>query len=106
MTLQRYRINNCADIADDNGGYCLSEDVAELEESKWISTEEKPPTTEDNLYWVYFPCGKLIMCHFNNYNRFGGPVNYWQNLAGDDLAMVDTKYIKIIKPTPPLNYDR
>jgi hypothetical protein len=31
MTLQRYRINNCADIADDNGGYCLSEDVKALE---------------------------------------------------------------------------
>jgi len=29
--LQRYRINNCADIADDNGGYCLSEEVAAIE---------------------------------------------------------------------------
>jgi len=68
---------------------------------KWIITEDQPPTTEDNLYWVHFPCGKIIMCHFNNYNRFGGPVNYWQNLAGDDLSMVDTKYIKIIKPLSP-----
>lgn len=31
MTLQRYRIYNCADIAEDNGGYCLSEDVAKIE---------------------------------------------------------------------------
>ena len=31
MSLQRYRINNCADIADDNGGYCLSEDVDHIE---------------------------------------------------------------------------
>jgi len=29
--LQRYRINNCADIAEDGGPYCLSEDVAEIE---------------------------------------------------------------------------
>ena len=29
--LQRYRINNCADIADDNGGYCLSDEVARIE---------------------------------------------------------------------------
>ena len=29
--LQRYRIYNCADIAEDGGGYCLSEDVAEIE---------------------------------------------------------------------------
>ncbi len=29
--LKRYRINNCADIQDDNGGYCLSEDVERLE---------------------------------------------------------------------------
>ena len=29
--LQRYRINNCADIADDKGGYCDSADVTELE---------------------------------------------------------------------------
>ena len=29
--LQRYRINNCADIADDKGGYCDADDVTELE---------------------------------------------------------------------------
>jgi len=29
--LNRYRINNCADIQDDKGGYCLSEDVKALE---------------------------------------------------------------------------
>ena len=31
--LQRYRINNCADIADDNGGYCLSQEVTEIEQA-------------------------------------------------------------------------
>lgn len=31
--IQRYRIYNCADIAEDKGGYCLSEDVALLEQS-------------------------------------------------------------------------
>jgi len=69
--------------------------------SKWINTEDQPPTTNDNLYWVYFPCGKIIICHFNNYGIFGGLVNYWQNLAADDLSMVDTKYIEIIKPLSP-----
>lgn len=29
--LRRYRINNCADIADDKGGYCTADDVTELE---------------------------------------------------------------------------
>ena len=32
MYLQRYRINNCADIKDDKGGYCLSEEVKKLEQ--------------------------------------------------------------------------
>jgi hypothetical protein len=31
--LQRYRIYNCADIAEDDGPYCLSEDVAEIEKA-------------------------------------------------------------------------
>lgn len=42
MKLQRYRINNCADIADDKGGYCLSEDVAKLESSQQIPTDKSP----------------------------------------------------------------
>lgn len=29
--IQRYRVNNCAAIADDKGGYCLAEDVEYIE---------------------------------------------------------------------------
>lgn len=51
--IQRYRINNCADIADDNGGYCLNEDVAELEKSKWIGVnDEYPEVKTQYLVWV------------------------------------------------------
>ena len=101
MTLQRYRINNCADIADDNGGYCLSEDVAELELSKWISVKDKTPTNAQSFYWVLFTDGKIKMCHLNDYRSLGGPVNYWQDLHHDDHLMDGTKYIEIIKPLSP-----
>lgn len=31
MKLQRYRINNCAEIEDDDGRYCLASDIEKLE---------------------------------------------------------------------------
>ena len=48
MRLQKYRINNCADIADDNGSYYLASDVDEKEKIRaqvienhlFIDTEE------------------------------------------------------------------
>jgi hypothetical protein len=45
MALKRYRDNNSACIEDEKGRYCLSEDVARLEEEKegWISIKDSLP---------------------------------------------------------------
>lgn len=87
--LQRYRINNCADIADDNGGYCLSEDVAEIEKSKWISALDKLPD-EMGRYWCYIEeQNSLGKSHYQwnisfTLGRFhsdaGSVVTHWQPL--------------------------
>ena len=65
MTLQRYRINNCADIKDDNGGYCLSEDVAALEKSKWISVFDRLPEVSGQYECVLHGIYGSEMVEFN-----------------------------------------
>lgn len=64
----------------------------------WIQTSEKEPTSTDGMYWVKFEDGNVQMCYLNDYKKFGGWSNYWQDLGHDDHPMENTEYIFIKKP--------
>ena len=83
--LQRYRINNCADIAEDGGGYCLSEDVAELEselkKSKWISVFDRLPETNGRYECAIHGVYGSEMVEFTKKDDDEDRDRWWDNLG-------------------------
>lgn len=81
----------------------LQTENAELKnQGKWISVDDFEAHLSDNDFcFVYFPCGAIKKCHLNDYRTYSGKGVYWQDMSGDDLPMLNTKFIKIEIPTPP-----
>jgi|OM-RGC.v1.029597545 hypothetical protein len=67
----------------------------------WVSVEENSELVEGAFYWVLMPSGRIDIMRFNNYQQYGGPHDYWQELSGNDYTLENTKYIEIPKPKPP-----
>lgn len=66
--------------------------------STWVQTNESEPTDTDGMYWVKFEDGTVQMCYLNDYKKWGGHNNYWQDLGHDDHPMENTEYMFIKKP--------
>ena len=81
----------------------LQAENAELKKrSEWISVDDFELHLKDgDLCFVHFPCGGIKKCHLNDYRGYGGNGVYWQDMNGEDLLMLNTKFIKIETPTPP-----
>lgn len=81
----------------------LQAENAELKkQSQWINVDDFEAHLSDNDFcFVYFPCGTIKKCHLNDYRTYSGKGVYWQDMSGDDLPMLNTKFIKIEIPTPP-----
>lgn len=70
--------------------------------ARWVSVDKYSDFLSDNdLCWVHFPCGAIKQCLLNKYKDLGGPVDFWQDMNGNDLFMNATKFIKISMPEPP-----
>lgn len=82
---------------------CLKEDIVQLKkQSQWISVDDfERHLVDSDFCFVYFPCGAIKKCHLNDYRTYSGKGVYWQDRSGDDLPMLNTKFIKIEIPTPP-----
>ena len=81
----------------------LQAENAELKKrSEWISADDFELHLKDGyLCFVYFPCCESKKCRLNDYRGYGGNGVYWQDMHGEDLLMLNTKFIKIETPTPP-----
>lgn len=79
----------------------LTQELEETTKPKWVSVNDIEPTRTDCLYWVYFPTGEIVICRLNDYKKYGGIANYWQDLGSNDLSMHETMYWKVNKPEPP-----
>lgn len=69
-------------------------------QNNWISVDGAE-LKKKTLYHVLKSNGDVVEARFNDYRSFGGPRDYWQDLHHNDFLMDDTKFIEIIKPTPP-----
>lgn len=90
--------NNLSGIIED----CISDCLADIW-PKWITIiiGEDTPLIDSSFYWVLMPSGRVDMMRFNDYQKFGGGRDYWQDLAGNDYSLDGTKYMEIVKPEPP-----
>ena len=81
----------------------LQAENAELrKQSEWISVDDFELHLKDgDLCFVYFPCSRIKKCYLNDYRGYGGDGVYWQDMDGDDLPMLNTKFIKVETPAPP-----
>jgi hypothetical protein len=78
----------------------------ERDNSAWVSVDEYSKKLKDGqLCWVLFPCDSIKLCRLNDYKQYGGAVDFWQDLQGNDLFMNMTKFIILDQPLPPTQND-
>lgn len=68
---------------------------------QWVSADIHSELIDSALYWVLMPSGRVDMMYFNNYKKFGGVQDHWQDLSGNDYTLENTKCIEIVKPETP-----
>lgn len=68
--------------------------------SQWIRSRNGDNIVDNQMCWVLMPNGDIEMMQFNNYIKYGGLENYWQDLEGNDHTLDGTKFITIDKPEP------
>lgn len=75
--------------------------ITELSQDEWVSARNGDDIKDNQLCWVLMPDGEIHTMRFNNYIKYGGIENYWQDLEGNDYSLFETKYIVINQPELP-----
>lgn len=93
---------SCGEVIPTVVGLCRFIGRAKSTVYKWVSVDDFEKHLSDNDFcFVHFPCGAIKKCYLNDYRYLGGSGVYWQDMSGDDLPMLNTKFIKIKTPAPP-----
>lgn len=65
---------------------------------EWICPIKNPPESEKDIFWVIHENGHVEMARFNNYTKYNGWHDTWQDLNYNDFELSNTKYSVIEKP--------